>query len=63
MTQGLKVHVHCALNMRVSALCAIYLFERGLMTHDQAQALLDQVWGEPLELAWAKLLAKRGLSL
>ena len=23
MTQGLKVHVHCALNMRVSAFCAI----------------------------------------
>ena len=43
MTQGLKVHVHCALNMRVSALCAVYLFKRDLETHDEAQALLEQV--------------------
>ena len=33
------------------------------MTHDHAQALLNQVWGAPLEPAWAKLLANRGLSL
>ena len=63
LAQRLKVHVHCALNMRVSAFCAVYLFERGLMSHDQAQALICEVWGEPLELAWQRLLADRGLKL
>ena len=68
LTRGLKVHVYFALNLRVSAFCAVYLFERGLMSHDQAHMLLEQVWAEPPDSiraspAWAKLLADRGLTV
>ena len=55
LTQGLKVHVYFALSMRVGGFCAVYLFERGLMTHDQAQTLLEQVWAEPPDSVGASL--------